>query len=146
MWLEFENIPKFFESIHLDESAEAAQNLNDDRAGFCPSGHGLLTRAKIEDTGNPFYLEKCSACGGIWFDNDEWRRIINNNLVDSLNEIWCSSWQAQQRKKKSRETYLEVNRNVFGEDIFNKIIELSELLKEHPEKGRAIALLQQEIK
>lgn len=146
MWLEFEKIPDFFESIRLEESKEITENLNDDKAGFCPSGHGLLTRAKIEDTENPFYLEKCSTCGGIWFDNDEWQRIINNNLVDNLNDIWCSSWQTQQRKKKSRDTYLEANKKVFGEGVFNKIIELSILLKEHPDKGRAIALLQQEMK
>lgn len=146
MWLEFEKIPEFFESISLEESKEITENVNDEKAGFCPSGHGLLIRAKVEDKTNPFYLEKCATCGGIWFDNEEWQRIINNNLVDNINEIWCSSWQTQQRNKKSRDTYLKANRKIFGENLFNKIIEQSILLKEHPDKGRAIALLQQEIK
>lgn len=146
MWLEFAEIPGFFETIRLEERQEVSANLNDDKASFCPAGHSLLTRAKVEDTGNPFYLEKCSTCGGIWFDNDEWQRIINNKLVDNINDIWCSSWQAQQRNQKSRTTYLEANKKVFGEKIFDRVIELSILLKEHPEKGRAIALLQEELR
>lgn len=146
MWLDFEKIPSFFESIRLEKKTEVFDNINDHKAGFCPSGHGLLIRAKIEDTHSPFYLEKCPACGGIWFDNDEWLRIIDNNLVDNLNDIWCSFWQTQQRKKKSRDSYLEVNRKVLGDAVFSKIIELSEVLRDHPESGRALALLQQEMK
>lgn len=146
MWLEFDKLPKFFEKMSNEIQAEISENLNADKAGFCPSGHGLLTRAQVEDINDPFYLEKCSTCGGIWFDNDGWLRILTLNLSGSINEIWCSSWQTQQRKKKSRKSFLQANQRLFGSELFEKIIELSELLEDHPEKGRAIALLQQEIK
>lgn len=146
LWLDFEKIPSFFETITLTDTTQPAKNVNDGKAGFCPAGHGLLTRAKVEDSENPFYLEKCSTCGGIWFDNGEWLRIINNNLAHHINDIWCSSWQAQQRKRKNRNTYLEMNRAVLGEELFTKVLELSLLLKGHPERGRALALLQQEMK
>lgn len=145
MWLEFDRIPRFFDSISQEATSDIGENIYDDKAGFCPSGHGLLTRAKVEDSINYFYLEKCSTCGGIWFDNDEWKRIANNKLVSSLNEIWCTSWQTQQRKQKSRDTYLKNNKNILGDEVFNKIIELSLLLKDSPEKGRAIAFLKEEI-
>jgi len=146
MWLEFAKIPGFFEQISFEEPKEFSVNVNDGKTGFCPSGHGLMTRAKVEDNESPFYLEKCSSCGGVWFDKDEWQRIIENNLVECLSDIWCSSWQTQQRKEKSRNSYLKTNKNIFGEEVFEKILELAELLKGHHEKGRAIALLQEEIK
>jgi len=145
MWLEFEKIPSFFEKMSEEVSEEIAENINDEKTGFCPSGHGLMTRAKVEDIENPFYLEKCSSCGGIWFDNNEWCRIVENKLPYDINDLWCASWQVQQRKKRTRESYLETNKRVLGDDVFEKVIELSKLLKNHPDKGRAVALLQQEI-
>lgn len=145
MWLEFDKIPRFFEKMNEEISGEAAENFHDGKTGFCPCGHGLMTRAKVEGMENSFYLEKCSSCGGIWFDRGEWQKIVENSLADNLNDIWCASWQAQQRKKKTRASYLEINKRVLGEDVFEKIIELSKILKDHPDKGRAVALLQQEI-
>jgi Zn-finger nucleic acid-binding protein len=145
IWVEFDKVPAFFDTMSNVESKEIAGNLNDDKTGFCPLGHGLMTRAKVESNDDPFYLEKCSSCGGIWFDNDEWRRVINNKLEENLNDIWCSSWQTQQRKKKSRTNYLEINKKILGMEVFERVLELSEILKDHPEKGRAMALLHQEI-
>jgi len=103
-----------------------------------------MIRAKV-DVDNPFYLEKCTGCGGIWFDNGEWQRIRNLDLAENLNDLWCKSWQIKQRKEKDRQNYLETNRKLFGNQLFDQVMHLSELLKDHPEKGRAIALLQQEI-
>ncbi len=145
LWLEFDNLPGFFERLSTEENDELKENINDERTGLCPSGHGIMIRAKIEDISEPFFLEKCSSCGGIWFDNDEWQRILMNNLAENLNEIWCSAWQSKQRKHKSRISYLESNKKLLGENVFEKILQLSALLKTHPEKGRAIALLQHEI-
>jgi hypothetical protein len=40
---------------------------------------------------------------------------------------------------------LELNRKLLGDRIFTAIMTLAEDLKDHPEKNRAIALLQKEI-
>jgi hypothetical protein len=47
--------------------------------------------------------------------------------------------------ESSRQSYLESNKKLLGEGVYNTIIQLAEKLKDHPEKGRALALLQQEI-
>lgn len=132
-------------SISVDEvNVEADSNDYDIRTGLCPSGHGIMIRAKV-DIDEPFYLEKCTICGGIWFDKGEWLRIAESNLADSLSNIWSKSWQRKQSKEKDRNSFLKTNQKLLGEQIFNLIIELSKALKDHPEKSRAIALLQQEI-
>ena len=143
-WLENENVPGFVENAGTVKSIENPDNRGDHKTGICPAGHGIMIRAKV-DVDDPFYLEKCSTCGGIWFDQGEWQRVLNNNLVESLSELWCRSWQMKQRQEKNRDNYLESNKKFFGNDIFQKIIQLSELLRDHPEKGRAVALLQNEI-
>ena len=144
MWLEFDNLPGFIETLKSSPETENTANPNDERTGLCPSGHGIMLRAKI-DVEEPFYLEKCGTCGGIWFDNGEWQRIVNSNLTDNLNEFWCKSWQSKQRKEKNRQNYLDSNRALLGQEVFDDLMKLAETLKNHPEKGRAIALLQQEI-
>jgi Zn-finger nucleic acid-binding protein len=144
MWLEYENLPNFIKSLKSSINTQTDKNLNDEKTGLCPSGHGILLRAKI-DIDEPFFLEKCGTCGGIWFDNGEWQRIANNNLSESISEFWCRSWQIKQSKEKSRKNYLKINRNFLGSELFEELMRLSEILKKHPEKGRAIALLQQEI-
>ena len=145
MWLESKGIPTFMDVSEGLAEADSGKALNDGKTGICPNGHGIMIRARI-DTEEPFYLEKCPHCGGIWFDKGELREIISNNVVDNLDSFWCKSWQVRHRKATNREKYYEINKRLLGEDIFDRIIQLSERLKTHPEKGRAIALLQLEIK
>lgn len=144
MWIEHEKFPEFIERQEQTNNEEIGTGLNDDKTGLCPAGHGIMIRARI-DIDEPFYLEKCSTCGGVWFDNGEWKKIINYNLTESFSEFWCAAWQIKQRNEKNRRNYLDINRKLLGDTIFNEIMNLSEILKSHPEKGRALALLQQEI-
>jgi len=144
MWLEFDSLPKFVQDSKDLEIFASSFCEHDSKTGICPQGHGIMTRAKIE-IDEPFYLEKCSTCGGVWFDQGEWQKLEKNNLKENINDFWCKSWQRQQRQAKERTNYLELNKKILGNVAFEKIMELSEILKIHPEKGRAIALLQQEI-
>jgi Zn-finger nucleic acid-binding protein len=144
MWLESEKLPGFIEASSEFHSEESGNSEHDEHTGICPSGHGIMIRARI-DIAEPFFLEKCSLCGGIWFDRGEWQKIVNSNFARNLNELWCRSWQARQRRDSSRQSYLESNKKLLGEGVYNEIMLLAQTLKDHPEKGRALALLQQEI-
>jgi Zn-finger nucleic acid-binding protein len=116
----------------------------DSMTGLCPSGHGIMIRAKV-DLDEPFFLEKCTTCGGIWFDRGEWLRVVENDLAQSLGNIWSKAWQRKHSRQKNRQSFLEMNHKLLGEEVFNLIMELSGLLAGHPEKERAIALLQHEV-
>ena len=144
MWLESEKLPEFMEAsseLHNEESGNSEQ---DERTGLCPSGHGIMIRARI-DAAEPFYLEKCARCGGIWFDRGEWQKIVSGNFARNLNELWCRSWQARQRRESGRQNFLESNKKLLGKGVYDEIMHLAQNLKDHPEKGRALALLQQEV-
>ncbi|WP_028578804.1 TFIIB-type zinc ribbon-containing protein [Desulfogranum japonicum] len=142
MWLAEQQFPKFIDLPELDDPS--GDRSNDDKTGLCPEGHGILTRARI-DVDEPFYLERCSKCGGIWFDQGEWHAIVQHNLIENLADFWCRSWQRTQRKQLDRATHLDNNKKLLGEELFSTILHLAEQLKHHPEKGRAVAWLQQEI-
>lgn len=104
-----------------------------------------MLRVKI-DVDETFYLERCSACGGIWFDKGEWEHLLEKNLMNLLPNLWSDAWQRKQREKESRYNYLDVNRRLLGDHIFNKVVELSDALREHPEKDRSMAFLRQTIR
>jgi len=135
-------------SEYSSEDTEPAQpggTPNPDAVtGLCPDGHGLMIRARVHLEPH-FYLEKCPACGGIWFDRGELNRILESNLCENLAMFWTFSWQRTQHKKKGEEYYHKTNRELLGDDIYDAIIELAEKLKGHPEQLRAMALLHHEL-
>jgi len=144
MWVTIQNL----QSISEPEIETLPENDrlfdHDSMTGLCPAGHGIMIRAKV-DIDEPFYLDKCTSCGGIWFDRGEWLRIVENNLAENLCNIWSKAWQRKHSKEKNRAFFLNMNHKLLGDNIFNMIIQLSNMLKKHPEKNRAIALLQHEI-
>jgi Zn-finger nucleic acid-binding protein len=125
--------PALFDSLHYDG-----------KTGLCPLGHGIMIRAKIEGDYD-FYLERCSHCGGVWFDHGEWQQIAKHKLVDNLSHFWTAAWQRKNMQEKEREIFIDRNKTLIGEEIVEKILELGKILKNHPEKSRALALLKQEI-
>lgn len=133
-------------SLDLDEedNAVCSEQNNDHKTGLCPAGHGIMSRAKI-DIDKPFYLEKCTACGGVWFDKGEWEQIVDNQLNDNLDLVWSNTWQKAQRQAKNHQSFLDMNRDILGDELFSKIVDLSTQLKSHPERSRAVAFLQQEL-
>jgi Zn-finger nucleic acid-binding protein len=144
MWLLSGQLAELPDATIEPLDAEAAVGDSDDKTGLCPSGHGVMIRAKV-DIDEPFYLEKCTACGGIWFDKGEWQRIAENHLADNLSNIWSRSWQRKQGQERNRERFLGMNKKLLGVELYDAVMALATQLKDHPEKDRAVALLQQEI-
>lgn len=148
MWLTKTEIERFTETgetgfFSASDSTDCAPNL-DERAGLCPSGHGLLTRARI-DADPHFYLERCSRCGGVWFDCGEWDRLVETHLLDRLPEFWTSAWQRAQRSATHESTFREIQKKRFGEAVFADLVRMANRLREHPLKGEALAFLREEI-
>ncbi len=147
IWVADEGIkilPDICNVLDCDSSTCASSENPDQHTGLCPVGHGLLTRAKI-DVEPQFYLERCTTCGGIWFDKGEWNRIIENHLLQNLQDFWTHAWQRKQRQEKSRKSYLELHKNILGDELFNAVMNLAEKLNNHPEKIRAMALIRNEV-
>lgn len=146
IWVRKEELSRMHELV-FDKSENIPCDItgHDSKTGMCPEGHGILIRARIEDE-VPFYLERCTACGGIWFDKGEWQRIAGNHFLQNLPDFWSYSWQQRQRKEKGRQQYLRQSEELLGNELFAWLMTLAERLKHHPEKSRALAFLQQEIR
>ena len=130
--------PLTLEDVEPDSSSEA-----DRRTGVCPHRHGIMLRARVH-LSEPFYLERCPHCGGIWFDAGEWNRLAGSYLLEHLEDFWDPAWQQRMRKQLDHKDYEARLREELGEEVFEQLVKLAGALKDHPRRGRALAYLRQE--
>jgi len=115
------------------------------RTGQCPEGHGLLRRARVT-WHDPYFLERCARCGGVWFDAGEWSRAVADELLGNLSEVWSPAWRKQLSDQQSHDS-LEVDlRAKLGSDLFNALRNLADNLETHPQRGVALAYLSERLK
>ncbi len=109
-------------------------------AGMCPSGHGILIRARVE-VDEPFYLERCGRCGGLWFDAGEWTKLASSHLIHHLDQLWDPEWQRKMRRERAEQREREQARALIGEALFDQIEALLGTLESSPNKREAIGYL-----
>jgi Zn-finger nucleic acid-binding protein len=119
--------------------------LANKRTGQCPDGHGLLRRARVT-WHNPYFLERCARCGGVWFDAGEWSRAAADQLFSNLSEVWSPAWRKQLSDEQSHAS-LEVDlRAKLGVELFDLLHAVANRLEAHEHRGVALAYLVERLK
>jgi Zn-finger nucleic acid-binding protein len=72
--------------------ATALEVRDGEHARVCPECSKILIRCKV-GRGIEFYLDRCTNCGGIWFDKNEWQVPKSRNLHDDAHFVFSKSWQ-----------------------------------------------------
>ncbi len=143
LWLESDSLGKLQELSDYTSGGHSTPE-HDSRTGLCPQGHGILTRAKVEAE-HSFFLEKCSKCNGIWFDKGEWQKVSESHIHKNLRNLWSFVWQQKQKSEKKKQQMISINKQALGDELYKAIMELADKLREHPEKHRALILLDEAI-
>lgn len=112
----------------------------DEKAGLCPSGHGILIRARAP-VGDGFYLDRCAACFGVWFDQGEWQVVSAAGLKSGLFELWTGPWRRQQRQNARHANEEDRLRERVGAELAGKLEDLAEQLRQHPARDLALSFL-----
>jgi len=109
-------------------------------AKLCPDCGKILLKYKVGH-GLDFFVDHCSACGGIWLDKNEWQALEAQNLHDEIHRIFSTAWQKQIREENLVQTMETVFKNRFGEETYAKINDIREWINAHPQKDQLLAYI-----
>jgi Zn-finger nucleic acid-binding protein len=112
----------------------------DSRGALCPECRCFLSRAKVAIR-SPFYVERCSNCGGIWCDRGEWDILEMLGLHVAIEQLFASDWQT--RVKEVELSYRERRATIekLGDELAHQVFELAEKLENHPNGDFGVAYL-----
>jgi Zn-finger nucleic acid-binding protein len=112
----------------------------DAKAGFCPLGHGLMTRARGEGP-LTFHLDRCATCRGVWFDPGEWAAVAASEWLRHLDDLWDPVHRRKMREQAEHEHRVASLRAALGDQTLAQVLELAAALREHPARSVALAYL-----
>jgi Zn-finger nucleic acid-binding protein len=138
-------LPATREILGQRDRRPAAPTNEDKRTGQCPEGHGLLRRARVT-LHDPYFLERCARCGGVWFDAGEWSRAVDGELLSNLSDVWSPAWRKHLSDQQSHESLEFDLKNKLGGALFDALHALAEQLEVHPHRGVALAYLSERLK
>ncbi|HWE03396.1 MAG TPA: zf-TFIIB domain-containing protein [Tepidisphaeraceae bacterium] len=145
-WVEADRYWKWLETRSATQSQAASGNPaapvveSAPKAKLCPECGRLLTRAKV-GRGADFFLERCSHCGGIWFDADEWDTLLALGLHDDVHFVFSDAWQAEIARIDRQRQHDRLLREKLGDVDFDKIQQIKTWLDGHPHRVELYAIL-----
>ena len=117
----------------------------DHRTGPCPDGHGLLRRARVTND-DPFFVERCARCGGVWFDPGEWSRLSDAGLLQDVTNLWSPAWREHLSEEQNRAALASDLRHKLGSETFELLEHLIEKLTEQNAAAMALAYLRERLR
>lgn len=119
---------------------EFAHSPLDDKAALCPQCSHYLSRARVS-LPDPFYIERCANCGGIWCDKGEWEALEKLGLNTAIQQLFSSRWQARVREAESAAKERQLMIDKLGPDLAEQVFQMVESLQAHPDGYFGVAYL-----
>jgi Zn-finger nucleic acid-binding protein len=109
-------------------------------AKLCPTCGRFLTRSKVGH-GIDFHLDRCPACGGIWFDSGEWEILKAHNLHDDVHFVFSTAWQAEIARADRAKRHEQLLEQKLGANDLKEIKRIKIWLDTHAERAELYAYL-----
>jgi Zn-finger nucleic acid-binding protein len=107
---------------------------------LCPECGHFLTRKKVGH-GVGFSLERCTSCGGIWLDKNEWEVLRSRNLHTQIHFIFSDSWQKQVQQEETKEIREKRIEQILGHADYEKLQNVMNWINSHPNKATILSCL-----
>ncbi len=127
------------------DAALGRPGATDAKVVQCPDGHGLLRRTRVT-VKDPYFLDRCPRCGGVWFDAGDWARLSQDGLLTHLSDVWSPAWRDKLSKEQERAAWEEDLRSKLGDEVFETLRALPEQLTTQEQRALALAYLSERLK
>ena len=87
--------------------------------------------------GLEFYLDRCGACGGMWFDQNELEILRSSNLHGEIHKIFARSWQ----REITQIDYEKRLEKTVGAETYQNLKNLKSWLDQDPNRELILAYL-----
>jgi Zn-finger nucleic acid-binding protein len=102
-------------------------------------------RARV-DAKQPFHLDRCPVCAGIWFDAGEWAAIASTEWLSHLEDLWDPVWRKRARAERAVKRHHDTLVSALGKQAFAKLLAAIEVLREHPMRSLGLSFLIEELR
>lgn len=109
-------------------------------AKFCPECKFMLMKYKVGHKLS-FAINRCSHCGGMWFDKNEWEVLKSRNLHDDIHFVFSHAWQSAVRAEEHQTAMDEILRREIGDADLEEIRRIRAWLHAHPRSAELYAYL-----
>ena len=117
-----------------------APSALDAKTAICPECRCIMARGKVA-LKEPFYLEHCLTCGGIWCDRGEWAVLEQLQLDRNIGQIFSGVWQAQVRANHANQLERQAVIDKIGIELAQQVFDFADLLAQHPHGDFAAAYI-----
>ena len=122
----------------LDLSAASGEVGDVKRAKLCPQDGRIMGRYRSAgDKG--FWIDRCSTCGGAWFDGAEWEATVTAGLHEALPHVFTDAWQREAEEATAAAARRERLVESVGSDDLDRADEFREWVWSHPHRHLLIA-------
>ena len=111
------------------------------QAKLCPQDGRIMRRYRTDAEG--FWLDRCSTCGGVWFDGDEWDATVEAGLVERLGAIFSDAWQRNVEEALTAQRWDDKLEAEIGADDLARIDAFRAWAWEHPQRHLVFARVQE---
>jgi Zn-finger nucleic acid-binding protein len=137
--------PDIVTRLKASDEHPAAPLEQDHRTGPCPEGHGLLRRARVTND-DPYFLERCARCGGVWLDPGEWTRLADAGLLRDVTNLWSPAWREHLSEEQNRASLEADLRHKLGDETFDLLESLADRVSRENLGALALAYLRERLR
>ena len=124
-----------------DVCGEQTVVTEEQQALLCPDCGVIMLKWQVGH-GLSFRIDRCSRCGGLWFERDEWQALKEKNLHDEIHRVFSASWQSDERRSQMRNRLETVYRERFAED-YDRVETFRQWLQQQEQVEQILAYIQE---
>ncbi|WP_448547030.1 zf-TFIIB domain-containing protein [Thalassotalea fusca] len=118
---------------HVFDERVSCEIEESKHALLCPVTGTIMRKFRLSNT-TEHRIDYSASVGGVWLDNGEWELLKQEKLAGSLNAVLTAYWQRNVRMNSTKDNFVEIYKDKFGEEDYQTVKEMRDWLSSQPNK------------